>query len=193
MPAVIAMLAILLAWTLVAGRLGRWNVTPAITMVCAGVALTAGSDPIVRVDIDNRIAERIVEVTLAVVLFVDATEVPRGILGREPRVTLGLVAIALPLSLVSAWLAGVVLLPSQDLFLLALLAVVVVPTALAPAVKMVRARRIPAMPGDPARPLRRRPAASEVRWCLTERDSTRNKVGQPAAHKEALLASRHGE
>src|SRR3954454_3431353 len=144
MPAVIAMLAILLAWTLVAGRLGRWNVTPAITMVCAGVALTAGSDPIVRVDIDNRIAERIVEVTLAVVLFVDATEVPRGILGREPRVTLRLVAIALPLSLVSAWLAGVVLLPSQDLFLLALLAVVVVPTDLAPAVKMVRDRRIPA-------------------------------------------------
>ncbi|MBD0283315.1 MAG: cation:proton antiporter [Thermoleophilaceae bacterium] len=144
MPAVIAMLVILLAWALVAGRLARWNITTAMAMVAAGIALTAGSDPVIRIDLDNTIAERIVEVTLAIVLFVDATEVPGGILGREPRVTLRLVAVALPLSLVLAWAAGFVLFPDQDIWMLALLAVIVVPTDLAPAVAIVRDRRVPA-------------------------------------------------
>jgi NhaP-type Na+/H+ or K+/H+ antiporter len=143
MPAVIAMLAILLAWALVARRLGRWNITAAIAMVCAGIVLTAGSDPAVRVDLDNKIAERLVEVTLALVLFVDATEVPTGILGREPRVTVRLVGLALPLSLVFALVTGLLLMPEQGIWLLALLAVIVVPTDLAPAVAIVRDRRVP--------------------------------------------------
>ena len=67
-----------------AGRLARWNVTPALAMVLAGIVLTAGSEPFVEVDVDNVIAERVVELTLAVVLFVDATESPAGVLGREP-------------------------------------------------------------------------------------------------------------
>jgi NhaP-type Na+/H+ or K+/H+ antiporter len=143
MAAVIAMLVILLAWALVARRLARWNITTAMAMVAAGIALTAGSDPIIRVDVDNEIAERLVEVTLAVVLFVDATEVPGGVLGREPRVTLRLVAVALPLSIALAWTAGFLLLPDQDIWMLGLLAMIVVPTDLAPAVAIVRDRRVP--------------------------------------------------
>ena len=143
MPAVIAMLVILLAWALVAGRLARWNVTTAMAMVAAGIALTAGSDPAVHVDVDNTIAERVVEVTLALVLFVDATEVPGGILGRERQVTLRLVGVALPLSLVLAWTAGFLLLHDQSIWMLALVATIVVPTDLAPAVAIVRDRRVP--------------------------------------------------
>ncbi len=52
MPAVIAMLVILLAWALVAGRLARWNITTAMAMVAAGIALTAGSDSVIRFDLD---------------------------------------------------------------------------------------------------------------------------------------------
>ena len=143
MPAVIAMLVILLAWALVAGRLAHWNVTAAMAMVAAGIALTAGSDPLVYVDVDNTIAERVVEVTLAIVLFVDATEVPGGILGREPRVTLRLVGVALPLSLALAWITGFILLPDQGIWMLALVATIIVPTDLAPAVAIVRDRRVP--------------------------------------------------
>jgi len=84
MNAVIAMLAILIGWSLVAGRLERWNVTPALAMVIAGIVLTAGSEPFVEVDVDNVISERVVEITLAVILFIDATESPAGVLGRAP-------------------------------------------------------------------------------------------------------------
>lgn len=143
MPAVIAMLVILLAWALVAGRLARWNITTAIAMVAAGIVLGSGSDPIFQVDLDTKTAERAVEVALAIVLFIDATEVPKGILGPEPRITLRLVGIALPLSLVLAWLAGFALFSEQDAWVLAVLAVIAVPTDLAPAVAIVRDERVP--------------------------------------------------
>jgi NhaP-type Na+/H+ or K+/H+ antiporter len=144
MAGVIAMLVILAGWSLVAGRLARWNVTPAIAVVAAGIVLTAGSDPAISVDVDNHIAERVVEVALALVLFVDATESPGGLLGNEPRITLRLLMIALPLSLLLAWGLGFTLLPDQDIWVLALVAIVAVPTDLAPAVTLVRDRRVPA-------------------------------------------------
>ena len=144
MAAVIAMLAVLIGWSLVAGRLGRWNVTPALAMVVAGMVLTAGTEPFVNVSVDNTIAERVVEVTLAVVLFIDATESPGGVLGREPRLTLRLLAIALPLSFLLAVVSGLALLPVDDVWVIALVAAIVVPTDLSPAVAIVRDRRVPA-------------------------------------------------
>jgi sodium/hydrogen antiporter len=52
--------------------------------------------------------------------------------------------IALPLSLLSAWGAGFLLFSGRDSWLLAVLAVIVVPVDLAPAVAMVRDKRVPA-------------------------------------------------
>ena len=94
-------------------------------------------------DIEFKAAEQIVEVILAILLFTDATEVPGGVLGREPRLTLRLLLIALPLSLLTAWLVGVVLLHGVNLWLLAVLATIVMPLDLAPAAAFVRDRRIP--------------------------------------------------
>ena len=144
MNAVIAMLAILIGWSLVAGRLERWNVTPALAMVIAGIVLTAGSEPFVEVDVDNVISERVVEITLAVILFIDATESPAGVLGREPRLTVRLLAIALPLSFLLAFLSGLALLPGDDVWVIAVVAAVVIPTDLSPAVAIARDRRVPA-------------------------------------------------
>ena len=67
---------------------------------------------------------------------------PGGVLGREPRLTLRLLLIALPLSLLMGWLVGVVLLHGVNLWLLAVLAAIVMPLDLAPAA-FVRDRRIP--------------------------------------------------
>ncbi|MBV8991552.1 MAG: cation:proton antiporter, partial [Solirubrobacterales bacterium] len=54
-----------------------------------------------------------------------------------------LLGIALPLSLIVAWLAGFVLFSERDAWLLAVLAIIVVPVDLAPAVAIVRDRRVP--------------------------------------------------
>ena len=144
MLALVVIMAILLAWALVAGRLARWSITAPLTMVVAGVALTAGSNPVFRFDLETASSERVVEVVLAILLFVDATETPGGIAGREPKLTARLIGIALPLTLAAAIGVGFLLLPGAGFWLLAVLATVVVPTDLAPAAALIRDRRVPA-------------------------------------------------
>ena len=138
MLALVVILLLLLGWALIAGRLARYSVTAPLALLVAGVALTAGQDPVFVFDIEFEAAERIVEVIVAILLFTDATEVPGGVLGREPRLTLRLLLIALPLSLVAGWLVGVVLFPGLSLWLVAVLATIVMSVDLTPAVSFVR-------------------------------------------------------
>ena len=144
MLALVVIMAILLTWALVAGRLARWSITAPLAMVLAGVALTAGSNPVFRFDLETTSAEHAVEVVLAILLFVDATETPGGIVGREPKLTARLLGIALPLTLLTALGVGFLLLPGTGFWLLAVLATVVVPTDLGPAAALIRDRRVPA-------------------------------------------------
>ncbi|MDQ4115559.1 MAG: cation:proton antiporter [Actinomycetota bacterium] len=144
MLALVVIMLILLAWALVAGRLARLSVTMPLAMLAAGVLLTAGSEPVFIFDFDFGPAEHIAEAILAILLFTDATEVPGGVLGREPRLTLRLLLIALPLSLLLAWIAGAALLGGvAGVWLLAVIATVVMPVDLAPAIAFVRDRRVP--------------------------------------------------
>ena len=143
MLALVVIMLLLLAWALVAGRLARFSVTAPLALLVAGVILTAGPHPVFTLEPEFESGERVVEVILAILLFTDATEVPGGVLGREPRLTLRLLLVALPLSLGLAWLAGLVLFPGVGLWLLAVLATIVMPVDLAPAVAFVRDRRIP--------------------------------------------------
>lgn len=143
MLGVVVLVMVVLVWALVARRLATLSITTAITVVIAGMVLTAGSHPVIRINIDTKIVERGIEAVLAILLFVDATEVPGGILGRERGVLTRLLAIALPLSLIIAWLIGFALFSERDAWLLAVLAIIVVPVDLAPAIAIVRDRRVP--------------------------------------------------
>lgn len=141
---VLTLVLVMLIWALVARRLARFSITSATFIVIVGIVLTAGSHPPIRIELDTKIVERLVEVTLAILLFVDATEVPQRMLGRERGVLVRLLAIALPISLVLAWGAGFALFSERDAWLLAVLAIIVVPVDLAPAVAVVRDKRVPA-------------------------------------------------
>jgi sodium/hydrogen antiporter len=142
--ALAVLLLIPLAWGMVAGRLARWSITAPIAMVAAGVALTAGSNPLYVIDLETSVVEHFVEVVLAVVLFVDATEVEGGFFGKEPKLTMRLLLIALPLSVVLAVAFGALTFPHMNLWILACIATVVMPTDLAPVVSLIRDRRVPA-------------------------------------------------
>ena len=144
MLALVVIMAMLLAWALVAGRLARWSITAPLVMVVAGVALTAGSNPVFIIDLETSSFEHTVEVVLAILLFVDATETPGGIFGREPKLTARLLGVALPLTLLAALGVGFLLLPGVGFWILAVLATVVVPTDFAPAAALIRDRRVPA-------------------------------------------------
>jgi NhaP-type Na+/H+ or K+/H+ antiporter len=143
MLALVVIMLMLLVWALIAGRLARFSVTMPLALLAAGIALTAGPSPPFVFDVEFESAEHVVEVVLAILLFADATEVPGGVLGREPRLTLRLLLIALPVSLGLAWLAGLLLLPGVGLWLLLVLATIVMPVDLAPAAAFLRDRRVP--------------------------------------------------
>jgi NhaP-type Na+/H+ or K+/H+ antiporter len=143
MLALVVILLLLLGWALIAGRLARYSVSAPLALLVAGVVLTAGPDPVFVFDVPVEAAEHVVEVILAILLFTDATEVPGGILGREPRLTLRLLLIALPLSLAAAWLFGVLLFGGRDLWFIVVLATIVMPVDLVPAAALVRDRRVP--------------------------------------------------
>ncbi|MEV6793358.1 cation:proton antiporter [Streptomyces sp. NPDC051320] len=144
MLAVAVIAGILFVWTLLSHRLSRWSITAPIAMMAAGIALTHGSDPPLRFDLDTGAFEHMVEVILALLLFVDAIEVPGGILGREKSIVLRLLGGALPLTLCAAFLTALAFFPDQPGWILAVLATVVVPLDLAPTAGVVRDRRIPA-------------------------------------------------
>ncbi|MGW2207392.1 cation:proton antiporter domain-containing protein [Streptomyces sp. NPDC001774] len=135
---------VLFIWCVLSYRLARWSITAPIAMMAAGVALTGGSDPPLVFDFgDTAGFERSVEVILALLLFVDATEVPAGVIHRERRVVGRLLGGGLPLTLAAAFLVALAFFPGQPVWVLAVLATVVVPLDLAPTTAVVRDKRIP--------------------------------------------------
>ncbi|WP_392674722.1 cation:proton antiporter [Streptomyces sp. LN785] len=144
MLAVAVIAGILFVWTLLAHRLARWSITAPIAMMAAGIALTGGSNPPLRFDLDTATFEHTVEVILALLLFVDAIDVPGGILGRDKGLVVRLIGGALPLTLCAAFLTALAFFPDQPGWILAVLATVVVPLDLAPTSAVIRDSRIPA-------------------------------------------------
>ncbi|MEU3744388.1 MULTISPECIES: cation:proton antiporter [Streptomyces] len=136
---------ILFMWCVLSYRLARWSITAPIAMMLAGIALTSGSDPPLAFDFgDLGGFERTVEIIVALLLFVDATEVPAGVIRRERNIVARLLGVALPLTLGAAFLASLAFFPDQPGWVLAVLATVVVPLDLALAGALVRDRRVPA-------------------------------------------------
>jgi len=143
MPALMLIgLAAVLVWSLVSHRFERWGVAGPAVLVVLGAVTTVWDLPAYATVLDSPSSEKIVEVILAIVLFVDATDVQGGILGRDPRVILRLVLIGLPLSLILAAVASFMLIP-DSILLVVVIACVIMPTDFAPASRILRLGHIP--------------------------------------------------
>jgi NhaP-type Na+/H+ or K+/H+ antiporter len=137
-------LAVLVLWAAAERGLERVRLTgPFVMLVCGAVVGLFVAD-----DFNNRLdtvhAEKIVELILALLLFVDATEVRGGPFGGEARVISRLLFLAMPLSLITAVVAGAMLLPALSGPVLLMLACIVIPTDFAPAAPILRLGGIPA-------------------------------------------------
>ncbi|MDQ4214921.1 cation:proton antiporter [Microbacterium sp. ASV81] len=142
-PLVLVGLVAVLLWSLVAHRFERWGVAGPAALLVLGAAAIAGNIPAFASAIDTEASEKVVEVILAIILFVDATEVRGGgIFGGEGRVTLRLVLIALPLSLILAVVVAVWMIPESIVVILALVCVIM-PTDFAPAARILRLAHVP--------------------------------------------------
>jgi sodium/hydrogen antiporter len=145
MPVIILVgLAAVALWSLVARRFERFGIAGPAALAVLG-ALVVLIDVHGFTDaIDSDVAQHVVELILAVLLFVDACEVRGGIFGGEGRSLSRLVLIALPLSLVLVVVATGWLLPQLNVFVLIVIACIVMPTDFAPATALLRSGRVPA-------------------------------------------------
>jgi NhaP-type Na+/H+ or K+/H+ antiporter len=141
---VLIALAAILVWALIAHRFERWGVAGPAALLIVGAATVAWDVEAFSEVMDSALAEKAVEVILAILLFVDATEVRGGVFGKEGRSIARLVLIALPISLVLAVVTGALLLPDTSLVVLAVIACVIMPTDFSPAAKLLRDGRLPA-------------------------------------------------
>ncbi|MER7760319.1 cation:proton antiporter [Streptomyces sp. NPDC097619] len=143
MTAFLIVLLLLFAWSLTADRLVRWSVTAPLAFAAAGIALTRGPDPAVPLELDAHGFQLGVELVLAVLLFVDATESKDYDRLEKTVGEWRLLGIALPVSVGLATLFGALLFPDAGWWLLVVTALVVMPMDLAPVSTFLRDSRVP--------------------------------------------------
>ncbi|GAA2688011.1 MULTISPECIES: cation:proton antiporter [Actinosynnema] len=129
----------MLVRSLAASRLDRWNLGAPVVLVLAGVAVGLLSDTSIDAALNTEAVQHAAEIVLAVLLFVDATEVRAGRLwGAYPGPVARVLLVAMPLSLALAAGLGWLLFPGLPWSVLLLIACVTVPTDFAPAERLVR-------------------------------------------------------
>jgi sodium/hydrogen antiporter len=140
---VIAAAVVLAGWSLTARRLERWRITAPMVLVLAGVAVGLGTHDALAETLNTDTVQRGAEIILAVLLFIDATDVRGGLFGRDPRSAVRVLFIALPLGLALSVALGLWLLPGLSWAVLLIIACVVVPIDFAPATSILRDDTIP--------------------------------------------------
>ncbi|MET0455545.1 MAG: cation:proton antiporter [Mycobacterium sp.] len=143
LESIIVMTVVLGAWALVGRRLERWRITAPMVLVLAGVVVGLSTHDALAETLNTESAQRAAEIILAVLLFVDATDVRGGLFGRDPRSALRVLFVAMPLGLAASVGLGLWLLPGLSWAVLLIIACAVVPIDFAPAASILRDERIP--------------------------------------------------
>lgn len=139
----IAVSAVLAAWAVMARRLGNWRITAPMVLVLAGVVIGLATSDRIADSLNTEVAESIAEVILAILLFVDATDVRGGLFGEEPKAAMRVLFVVQPLSILAAMALGLWLLPGSSWAVLLVIACIVVPIDFAPVSSILRDRRVP--------------------------------------------------
>ncbi|OBB87934.1 cation:proton antiporter [Mycolicibacterium peregrinum] len=139
----VAVSVVLAGWSLFSRGFERLRLTAPMVLVLAGIAVGFTTQDALASTLNAVTAQRVAEIILAVLLFVDATDVRGGYLGADPRSALRLLFIAMPLGLAASVLLGLWLMPGLSWAVLLVIACVVVPIDFAPTSSLLRDTRIP--------------------------------------------------
>jgi NhaP-type Na+/H+ or K+/H+ antiporter len=139
-----ALTCLVLGYAVMSGLVRKSYVAPALIFVVAGLVL--GPSGLGLIDVENADAESftvLAQLALTVILFNQASRLnPRTVLGRG-RLTVRLLAIGIPVSLVLGTAAAVLLVPVLPLWEAVCLAVVVAPIEVALIEAVTDDRRLP--------------------------------------------------
>jgi NhaP-type Na+/H+ or K+/H+ antiporter len=134
--------AVVVGYGLVSRVVARTWLTAPIVFVGAGLLLGPDVTGLVPLDLGNEPLRLLAELTLVLVLFVDATRIDLRVLRRNRQVPLRLLGLGLPLTVAAGTLAGTVLL-GLPFWQAAIVAVALAPTDAALGQAVVTNERVP--------------------------------------------------
>jgi sodium/hydrogen antiporter len=139
--AVVATSALL--WSLLSARLERVNVSAPMAFVVLGLVSAHGPLSVIDVQVSSTIARNVAEITLALVLFVDASRVNVRALRHDAALTVRLLAVGLPLTIGAGFLVAAGLYRGIGLWVVAVIAAAVAPTDAALGAPIMQDQRVP--------------------------------------------------
>ena len=133
----------LLLFSLISGRLQGTIVTAPFAFIIFGFAAGSGGLDLLKVDLDNSAIQFIAEFTLILVLFTDAARIDLGLLRRDHNLPVRMLIFGLPLTIIAGVLIAILLFPEFTIWEAALLAALLAPTDAALGQAVVSAKSVP--------------------------------------------------
>ena len=130
-------------WGLLSGRLERWNVSAPMAFVVLGVATAHGPVELVHFQLDSTDIRSLAEVTLALVLFSDASRVNARRLRGDVGLPVRLLTIGLPLTIGAGTAIAFGLFGGSGIWVAASIAAILAPTDAALGASVLEDERVP--------------------------------------------------
>ncbi len=138
------LLFIVVIYAVVAVWLGRRSITMPMVFVAAGALLGADGLGLIRFSLSSEAIKRLVEVTLALLLFADSSTLSLRRLGKDAVLPGRLLIIALPLIIFLGGLIAFGMFPGEKLGFALLIGAILAPTDAALGLPIFTNRRVPA-------------------------------------------------
>lgn len=135
--------AFILGFGVVSGRLQRTVITPPMVFVAFGLLLSNRLLGLVELELESEFINVVAELTLILILFTDASRIDLNLLRREHDIPVRLLAIGLPLSIVTGSLVALLLFDVLAFWEAVVLAIVLAPTDAALGQAVVSSSRVP--------------------------------------------------
>jgi NhaP-type Na+/H+ or K+/H+ antiporter len=143
--AIAVMSGCVIVWGLVSARLQRWEVTAPIAFLVLGLGAANGPLTLIHLNLHASDIRSLAEITLALVLFADASRVNARALGANMALPVRLLGIGLPLTIGAGTAVAAGLFTGSGLWVAAALGAIVAPTDAALGASIVQDERVPAM------------------------------------------------
>jgi len=125
-------------------RLEKSVITPPMAYVVCGLLISSAALGLIQsVNIDNEVIRVLAEITLALVLFTDASRIQLKLLRREYSLPLRLLSVGLPITIALGTILAMLLFPSLNIWEAAVLSTILTPTDAALGQAVVNSPRVP--------------------------------------------------
>jgi sodium/hydrogen antiporter len=143
-PTVIVVVAACIAvWGLVSARLQRLLVTAPIAFMVLGLVLSHGPTAVIHPQLRSTTIRAVAEITLAVLLFADASRVHARTLEDDAAIPARLLGIGLPLTIGVGAVLAIGLFPSGGIWVVATISAIIAPTDAALGAAVMSDERVP--------------------------------------------------